>query len=173
MTSKNKQTSGYTLIEFMCVLAIISILATFSFNAQQIFTRLKIEHEHNKIISFLKASRNAAVSNSAHIHICNLANGTCKKNKQWHKNISSFIDTNLNKQLDATEKILFKHQLSSNTHINLLTLDTIRFNKLGMSKELGSFTICSSKNKFYYNSRISLSMQGRYNLKSQDYKKEC
>jgi type IV fimbrial biogenesis protein FimT len=172
MTIKNKTLpSGLTLIELMLTLALISLsfLLTSNFH---FLNRIEAHQQLTRFTVFLRHSRALALYLNKPVQICAYKN-SCINTKLWSGTVVTFIDLNNNTHLDDNEHIVFTFKLDE-TLENIISnnMTFIRFNHLGMSKQLGSFIYCYNKNTLF-SAKISLSMQGRYRVNSNYIDDRC
>ena len=110
---------GISLLELVitiCIMGIIYISSSF------IYQNFMYRQEMNKIYQTIKHgivfAKINALSQHQNIIICSSENFLICENNYWHKGMLIFVDKNMNKERDSTEKIL----LSSKTDLKYGTL---------------------------------------------------
>ncbi len=138
---------GITLIELLCILSCSLIVLGIGAPALDQF----IERAHNKNIilkwqQLLQFSREQAINYKKPVTLCPL-NAALRCHMAWNDNITLFLDTNNNRQLDSNERILFTQE--GNTHSRALLShnnSAISFNADGFSAfATGSLGYCFKK----------------------------
>jgi type IV fimbrial biogenesis protein FimT len=99
---------GYTLIELLIVLAIVSILALTVFpNLSALLAQERSTILTNNLASALAYARSEAIIKQTTILTCQSDNGSeCHQSENWHNGWIIFVDKNQNKQRDAEESLL-------------------------------------------------------------------
>jgi len=104
--SQMKSFIGMTLLELMVSISITSILTTIALPNFNVFiVQLRVDNEISRLARLLLVARNHAISSGDNVIICPLSNnGACTTN--WHKELSVFVDSNGNQQLDSANNEL-------------------------------------------------------------------
>lgn len=102
----NFKSKGFTLIEVMVSILIISILAVIALpNFNDFIIKMRVDNEISKLHRMLLMTRNIAINSEQKAILCPLQkSGQCTTN--WQDELSVFIDINNNKLFDANENIL-------------------------------------------------------------------
>ncbi len=98
---------GYTLIELLIILSIVSILSAFGIEAfGKLISNAQQFDAIHATISSLNRTRTFAVNNNERVGICNLTTSqTCSSN--WDGNyLIGFIDSNRNQTYDRDEEVV-------------------------------------------------------------------
>jgi len=100
------KTKGFTLIELLITLAILVSLTAVAVPSLSEFTiKLKVDTEITKINRLLLVARNSAINFNQTVTLCPLdTNNSCSND--WENELSVFVDSNANKQLDSNENLL-------------------------------------------------------------------
>ncbi len=100
---------GYTLLELVTTLAIVSILLTIAVPSFQWLTaRTRISTSVNLFLSHLYQARSEAVKREQVVALCPSINGLlCVADyKQWAKGYIVFVDNDRNRRRNANEEVL-------------------------------------------------------------------
>jgi len=117
---------GVTLIELLISIGIASILTTIALpNLSDFIVQLRVDNEISRLSRLLLVARNYAINSANNVIICPLAdNGVCSKN--WHEELSVFIDNNGNKKFDSADNELLISKKSPIKLGDVLTYATNR-----------------------------------------------
>lgn len=128
---------GFTLIEVIITLSVLSILTAYglpewrSFKQNQTMTQ-----ELNRLSSSINYARNQSIIASEHTILCSTQSFTaCDGDSQWHKGWMVFIDVNRNRNYDSNDRILLNENGMSG-HLKALASiyrPLIRFDQMGFS----------------------------------------
>lgn len=156
---------GFTLIEIMMVLSIISVLGTVSlYGVRQLIEQ---NYLHNTI-SLLSSSLTAAQSNSRSSGfttvICSSADSArCDKTSNWSNGWIIYTDVNDSHTLDNSEAVIYVvNGINDDVSIALKALgdpQKIIFYRDGRLWPNGSFSVCHAK--FHRGQRIIMFQSGR------------
>jgi type IV fimbrial biogenesis protein FimT len=98
----NNNIKGFTLIELMVSISIISILAAIAVpNFSAFLSQIRVDNEIYVLHRLLFTARNAAINTSLPVTICPL-NDENQCTTQWQNEISVFIDLNNNNTYEAS-----------------------------------------------------------------------
>ena len=97
---------GFTLIELLITLAILVSLTAVAVPSLSDFTiKLRVDTEITKLSRLLLVARNSAIHFNQTVTLCPLdINNICSND--WENELSVFVDSNANKQLDRNDKLL-------------------------------------------------------------------
>jgi len=94
--------SGFTLIELMISISILSILTAIAYpNLNAFLSQMRVDNEISVLHRLLFSARNAAINNALPVTVCPL-NDLNQCTTQWQNEISVFIDLNKNNTYDPT-----------------------------------------------------------------------
>ena len=138
--------AGFTLFEVLSTLGIIAILlGTHSIFFSYSQNYLAMLESRSALRASLDASRYLAVQNRTIVTLCNLdAEGEC--DGQWQNGWTSFIDTNRNKEKEASEQLVFSYipkNQSLAPELRAFPLSTSKgftFNHIGGTFNNGTFS---------------------------------
>ena len=149
--SNSKQNiSGFSLIELLATLAVVSILIAESIPglnamlAQERSTSLT-----NKLAGTLAYARSEAITKHQTVIACQSTNSsTCDKSGKWQNGWIVFIDKNRNKQRDATDTLLRVYSTVNNGTQAIFKGSAgikyyIKYKPNGTAHPNGSFLICN------------------------------
>lgn len=110
------QISGYTLIELLITLAVISILALNVFpNLSALLAQERSVVMTNNLAGALAYARTEAVTKQMTIITCQSNNGSeCNQSENWHNGWIIFADKNQNKQREPEEMLLKVYAATDN-----------------------------------------------------------
>ncbi|MDG0968507.1 MAG: GspH/FimT family pseudopilin [Porticoccaceae bacterium] len=159
---------GFTLLELLFCLAIISILVSLSFSSNTAAVAdQKIISQIYDIRNALKLAQTLAITRGETVTACLIdVNGHCVSENG--DAIAVFIDTNDNHQLDNSEIVVSEAVISGTTVVLSASghnKSYVRFKPVGSAMESGNFLVCNDnpalgtgrKVVFYYSGRIYLS----------------
>lgn len=142
---------GFSLVEIMIVLAIVSILGITALpSLQTMVHRNRVASEVNHFLSQLHLARSEAIKQGTRIVICQSPDAqTCARTSGWEQGWIIFKDNNLNRQHDDGELLLRTDRaLSSTIRIStgasLHSRRTIVYQATGLAPgSTATFTFCS------------------------------
>ncbi|MCJ8311369.1 MAG: type II transport protein GspH [Saccharospirillaceae bacterium] len=140
---------GFTIIEFMAVIAITAILATASIPSYSSYlSDRKIQLTQQSIFSTLRQIRLQAITQAQSIVMCSSVDQiSCSKNtnsKDWSAGWIVFVDLNNNKKRDVkNEDILILQSINKNQNIVWNRGGYLVYNYEGKVNQNGSFFICA------------------------------
>lgn len=101
-----KTHKGFTLLELLVSLSVMSILAAIAIpNFNSVIVRMRVDNEISELHRMLLVTRNTAINSGQKTILCPLDN-TLQCSTQWQNELSVFIDVNDNKLFDANEKVV-------------------------------------------------------------------
>lgn len=163
--------SGFTLMETLFVLLIISILTLMAGNAwHALQQRMEARAAVALIASSLYAARNAAISRQMPVSVCGSRDGlACDGN--WQSGIMSFVDTKAAGSPSPGQPILEFHRMPSpGARIAWRAFgikDLLRYDAMGRtSASNGSFTYCPANRDASLARQVVLNRGGRVRFSS-------
>lgn len=131
------QQKGFTLIELIIVLSILTIILSIATpNFLKFKQKMYLDSERNRLTVSLHFARNFAITNNTHVIVCPSDKGNeCDSGSNWHSGWIVFIDKNGNREHDEDEKLL-RHENKSLKSIDIrssIHRSKIRFNSMGYS----------------------------------------
>ncbi len=155
-----KTSFGYTLIELMSMLAVISILVTVGLPMMNVFFESnRMISNTNDLVAGLNIARSEAIKQQIRVTLCQSDNQVaCTGTGQWEDGWIVFQDPNGNVTVDGGERIL---RLSAGADGNQITIrsndvtnlivNSVSFTSRGLPKALnggvqtGTFRICDRR----------------------------
>lgn len=146
--------SGFSLVEIMIALAIVSILGLAALpDLQAMVNRNRIAGEVNHLLAHLHLARSEAIKQRARIVICQSPDAfTCERTAGWEHGWIIFRDDNYNRQHDDGESLLRVGQALSDTikistGLSSRSRRTIVYQATGLAPgSTATFTFCSPGN---------------------------
>jgi type IV fimbrial biogenesis protein FimT len=155
-----KKSLGYTLIELMSMLAVVSILVSVGLPMMNVFfDSNRMISNTNDLVAGLNIARSEAIKQQIRITLCQSANAsTCSGTGQWEDGWIVFQDPNGNATVDGGERILRLNAgvdggqvtIRSNDVTNLIA-NSVSFTSRGLPKALnggvqtGTFRVCDKR----------------------------
>lgn len=151
--SVSQKYTGFTLLEILIILSIVSIVSGFGLpSINNVLTANKISQQVNQLVGTLAYSRSEAIKRQQRITLCqSIDNIKCDKSGDWSHGWILFIDTNRNRVVDEDEKLLHENKPMSQLHINFNGSGGrdgyVVYKSDGSAFPNGSFIICHPGNK--------------------------
>ncbi len=154
-----KKSLGYTLIELMSMLAVVSILVSVGLPMLNVFfDSNRMVSNTNDLVAGLNIARSEAIKQQSRITMCQSSDSaTCTGSNQWENGWIVFQDPNGNATVDGGERILRLNAdvdgqvtIRSNDVGNLIA-SSVSFTSRGLPKALnggsqsGTFRICDKR----------------------------
>lgn len=144
-----KKKSGFTLLELLITVAMISIIMAFGIPAMQEFTQNdRLTTNINTLIGHLALARSEAVKRSQPVSIC-ASNNTVSCAGNWEDGWLIYVDANSNNALDGGEEILRVQQaLDGGNTLTPTTIGTqITYDYRGFvnAASVGSLQLCDAR----------------------------
>jgi len=109
---------GFTLIELIIVLAILSVLFHFAAPSfQNIGANSRMTSHINTMVASFNYARSEAVKRQHNVVICPNDDGSCARQPHWHNGWLMFIDENFNREIDQEEEIIYVEAAKKNIEI--------------------------------------------------------
>jgi type IV fimbrial biogenesis protein FimT len=102
---------GYTLVEILVSIAVVSILAAIAIPSfKYVTTSNRITTEVNTLLGDMQFARGEAIKEGQSVTVCVSSDGlTCTGTTNWHNGWIVFMDTNNNGVKDGGESVLRTH----------------------------------------------------------------
>ena len=155
-----KKSLGYTLIELMAMLAVVSILVLIGLPSMSVFFESnRMISNSNDLVAGLNIARSEAIKQQIRVTLCQSADtASCTGSGQWEDGWIVFQDPNGNATVDGGERILRLNAgvdggqvtIRSNDVGNLIA-NSVSFTSRGLPKALnggsqsGTFRICDKR----------------------------
>ena len=155
-----KKSLGYTLIELMSMLAVVSILVSIGLPMMNVFfDSNRMISNTNDLVAGLNIARSEAIKQQIRVTLCQSADSaSCTGSGQWEDGWIVFQDPNGNATVDGGERILRLNAgvdggqvtIRSNDVGNLIA-NSVSFTSRGLPKALnggsqsGTFRICDKR----------------------------
>ena len=176
-----RNVNGFTLVELMITLAVLSILLGVAIPGFQDFIRNnRVSAQANELLSAMQVARSESVKRGMSTTVCSSTNqATCSNSTNWATGWIIFADRNMNNTLDAgtgnclpDEDCMIRTTgaLSGNNTLTAAANSTIQFLPTGLTA-LGAaetFTLTSDDCNQQQRRVISLTPQGWSNVRKAD-----
>jgi len=155
-----KKSLGYTLIELMAMLAVVSVLVTIGLPLMKVFfDSNRMISNSNDLVAGLNIARSEAIKQQIRVTLCQSDDtASCTGSGQWEDGWIVFQDPNGNATVDGGERILRLNAgvdggqvtIRSNDVGNLIA-NSVSFTSRGLPKALnggsqsGTFRICDER----------------------------
>ena len=155
-----KTSLGYSLIELMSMLAVVSILVTVGLPLMNVFFESnRMISNTNDLVAGLNIARSEAIKQQMRVTMCQSSNTTaCSGTNQWEDGWIVFQDPNGNATVDAGERLLRLNAGADGNQVtirsndaNNLIASSVTFTSRGLPKALnggsqsGTFRICDNR----------------------------
>jgi len=159
---RTQRIGGYTLIELLTVVAIISILALAAPSMASLVDSNRQRSRITELQRLVQLARSTAVNSGTTTTLCgSMDNIHCEKD--WlSPTILIFIDRNENHNADEGDQIIFQDNIpQSRWYWRGSNRPYLRFRPDGLPKEKGHFTLCPSNGGPSTASKLILNWVGR------------
>jgi len=125
---------GFTLVELIILLAIVSILFRFGIPAfQDIKMNSHMTSQINTMVTSFNLARSEAVKRHHTVVLCPNDEGSCARQPHWHNGWLMFVDKDLNREIDDGEEIIFVEAAKQD-----LEITSSRYRRRVVFRNLGS-----------------------------------
>ena len=145
--SKFIPSAGYTLIELLSTIAIVSVAVGIgipSLNATLSSNRLTTSL--NALAGTLSYTRSESIRRNQHVVVCKTSEGTkCTRQGDWRHGWLVYVDANRNRILDESETILGSHRATDKIRIDYRAFGSTNYlvyRPSGATHTNGTFTFC-------------------------------
>lgn len=129
--------NGFTLIELIIALSIISILSAYAIPSYQTFKQNQtMTQELNRLSSSINFARNQSILMGHHVILCATETySSCDGSSQWSTGWMVFADKNRNRNYDPSDTMLLNENKMDNAlnAISSIHRQKIRFNSTGFA----------------------------------------
>lgn len=162
--SKHVPAAGFTAVELMISLAIVSILTAIAIpNLKDLYYRNMARDAIFRITHLVSRARSEAVTKALTTTLCPSTDGRqCSGN--WQDGVLLFTDKNSNRKLDPDDEVLrFQSPFIEQGKLQWNSLgNTLQFSSIGMPRgTVGSFIYCPAENRPEFGKASVLSFQGK------------
>lgn len=163
--SNIRKQQGFSLLELLTVVTVMSILAAVALPAfAHLIRSNRIVSASNSLLSMLMLARSEAIKRHAQITLCKSKDGaSCSSSSEvaWSEGIIIFVDSNTDRELDGTETVIrTESPFSAADTITLSSGNTLSYRANGSSSS-GTFTVSSGE----IQRRVIVSFSGRPRIK--------
>jgi type IV fimbrial biogenesis protein FimT len=145
--SKIKSGAGFTLVELLSTVAIVSVVLGLgipalnaTLNSNRLTTSL------NALAGSLSYTRSEAIKRNQHVVLCKSPEGSrCARQGDWRYGWLVYEDKNQNRLLDAEESILGSHRLAGEIEVDYRAFGSrhyLVYRPSGATRTNGTFTFC-------------------------------
>ena len=157
-----KKLFGYTLIELMAILAVVSVLVTVGLPLMNVFFESnRMVSNTNDLVAGLHIARSEAIKQQTRVTLCQSADtASCSGSGQWEDGWIVFQDPNGNATVDGGERILRLNAGAAGNQVTIRSNDvsnqianSVTFTSRGLPKALngasltGTFRICDNRGR--------------------------
>jgi type IV fimbrial biogenesis protein FimT len=137
MIPMNRRCQGFTLIEMIITMSIISILTAYGIPNYRAFKlNQTMTQEINRLSSTIRFARSQSIINGEHVILCATQSFTaCDGISQWHGGWMVFADSNRNRLYDSNDRMLL-HENKMNSDLQAVASihrQKIRFDVTGFA----------------------------------------
>lgn len=145
--SGSNHCTGFTLVELLSTIAIVSVVLGLGaplFKAT--LTTSRLTTSINAMAGTLAYTRSEAVKRNQHVVLCKSLEGTqCTREGDWRHGWLVYVDINRNRSLDDNEPILGTHSLAQSIEVDYRAFGSrhyLVYRPSGMTRTNGTFTFC-------------------------------
>lgn len=173
------KTYGFTLIELMVTVAVLSVLFSLTAFAMQAYVRNnRLVSQTNELVGALQLARTEAVKRGGHVYICGSNNLTACNTSSWSNGYLVFFDTNTDAvdgsgdfngtAPNASDRLLSVGNPmkgdSSARSVNFTKNNYVRYDGTGKSDSSGSFILCGDEYNVKRARAINVAFSGLVSL---------
>jgi type IV fimbrial biogenesis protein FimT len=164
MLPMNKRARGFTLIELMVTITVLSVLLSLAVPSfREIIDSNRITTQTNDFVSTLNYARSEALKRSNPVTVCASTDGlTCAGATDWSTGWIVFADINANGALDGAEAPLQKSLgIPPGMTLNSAVRTFVRYSSSGVSSGAETFALLKTNCTGDHAREISVSTTGR------------
>ena len=158
-----KKNSGFTLLELLITVALISIVTAFAIPSMTSFTQNdRLTTNINTLVGHLALARSQAVTLAQPVSVCASSDlATCSSN-DWANGWLVYIDADTSGDVSTGDELLRVHEaLPGNSTLSSTAGSAITFDDRGFAPgAVGSFSLCDDRGVEHLKS-ITISNTGR------------
>ncbi len=160
-----KKNAGFTLLELIIVLAVVSIVMTFAIPAMQTFTQNdRLTTNINQLVGHLAYARSEAVKRTQQVSVCASNDGASCSGGDWADGWMIYVDADDDDSFTAGEEVLRVQQaLEGNNTLTATAIGSqVTYDYRGFvdAASVGSFLLCDDRDG-PYGKTVSISNTGR------------
>lgn len=158
-----KKNSGFTLLELMITLTLISLVMAIGIPSMRDFIKNdRLVTQINTMVGHLAYARSEAVTRHQTVIICASSNLTSCSSSNWAEGWILFVDTDNNADFSAGEDMLRQHEaLSGGATFTSSVGSVVTYDERGFApNSIGTFSLCDDRGTTHMKS-ISISATGR------------
>ena len=158
-----KKNSGFTLLELLMTLALVSIVAAFGIPSMNEFIKNdRLSTQINTLVGHLAYARSQAVTSHLPVVVCASSNQTTCSSGNWADGWIIFTDIDNDGDVSAGEELLRVQQpLSGNNTLVNSVGNSVVYDSRGFAPNSnGSFSLCDDRGATHIKS-ITISNTGR------------
>lgn len=145
-TLNHKYNRGFTLVEMMITVVLISIMVNLVVPMGQVAEGFKLDYVNQRLYSSAVLARSEAIKRAETVSVCRSTSGTgCQAGANWADGWVVFVNSNGNNSIDPGEDIIRVYnpvsspvEITWNGNVPLLS-----FRPRGSAVQQGIFTLCS------------------------------
>jgi type IV fimbrial biogenesis protein FimT len=162
-----KKNSGFTLLELLITVALVSIVMAIAIPSMSTFNQNdRLTTNINALIGHMALARSEAVKRSQQVSIC-VSNdtATCTGGSDWEDGWIIYIDADGSGTFDASEEVLRAQQAlgGSQTLTPTTIASQVTYDYRGFATSTGSFQLCDNRTG-PHGKTIRISNTGRVRL---------
>jgi type IV fimbrial biogenesis protein FimT len=144
-----RETSGFSLVELMIIVVLISIVAGIAVpNLSPLIKNSRLSSQANGLIIAINLARSEAIKRNLEVFICRSADGTsCASNGGWEQGWVVYADLNSNSILDAGEELRVYPALAKGNTLRPTSNyeERVRYLARGYVSQEGAFILCDDR----------------------------
>ncbi len=143
--------SGYSLVELLSAIAIVSIVFSLGIPlVKSTISTNRLTTSLNALAGSLSYTRSEAIRRNQHVVLCKSQSGTqCTRQGDWRFGWMVYVDINRNRSLDKDEPVLGSHSLSERIQLDYRAFGSrnyLVYRPSGATRTNGTFTFCDPAN---------------------------
>ena len=144
---KFKHAAGYTLVELLSTIAIVSVAVGLGIpSLKATLNNDRLTTSINSLAGTLSYTRSEAIRRNQHVVICKSLEGTtCTRTGDWRHGWLVYVDANQNRTLDEAETVLGSHRTSDKVQLDYDAFGSrhyLVYRPSGATRTNGTFTFC-------------------------------